>query len=334
MKKTISFILAVLMLFSGLCVFSAEENAVTVYVDGLKINFDVDPIIESGRTLVPLRYIFESLGATVEWRGETLTAVAKKGEDTIEISVGSNILYKNGNPTELDVGAKLIDGRTLVPARAVSEGMGCDVKWDADERRVIIRSKGSLMFSELSPADEAIVKANYPKTYEKLIFESLYGNFQKSGKEYFKGISQNADETRIFVNYVWDMGIMSSILSVQEKSETVYVLNTYDKFTDDMIKEAYIILASKIGIGSKNAFTSSYEKTTGGKDVLLLTMNDATLGCTYIGVVATDDDVRYFLLVEIDGKNELCEMKPTGMTTYSRSAKDKSGFLKAVENVL
>ncbi len=333
MKKIISLILMVSMMLSGLCAYCAEENPVTVYVDGVKINFDVDPIIDNGRTLVPLRYIFESLGATVEWRGETSTAVAKKGEDTIEISIGSNVLYKNGNPTELDVGAKLLNGRTLVPARAVSEGMGCDVKWDDKERRVIIRSKNSLMFSEISPEDEAKIKVNYPKTYEKIVFESLYDNFRTSGKEYFKGISQNADETKNFVNYVWDMEIMNAILEVQEASETVYVVNAYEKITEDVIKEAYIALASKIGMGSENAFTSSYEKTPSGKDVLLLTMIDASLGCSFIGVVAADDDVRYFLLADVDGKKEVCEMRATGMMTYAKSAKDKKSFLSAIDNV-
>ena len=333
MKKFISLILTVSMMLSGICAYCAEDGAVTVYVDGLKINFDVDPIIDNGRTLVPMRYIFESLGATVEWRGETSTAVAKKGEDTIEISVGSNILYKNGNPTELDVGAKLIDGRTLVPARAVSEGMGCDVKWDDKERRVIIRSKGSLMFSEISPEDEAKFKASYKKTYEKIVFESLYDNFKKSGKEYFKGISNNADETKIFVNYVWDMEIMNAILEVQEKSETIYVVNAYENVTEDMIKEAYVSLASKMGAGSEKTFTSSYEKTPGGKDVLLLTMKDVQLGCSYVAVVAENDDVRYFLLAEIDGKNELCEIRETGMMTYAKSAKDKKGFLSAIDKL-
>lgn len=333
MKKIISLIFAVSIMLSGLCAHCAGENAVTVYVDGVKINFDVDPIIENGRTLVPMRYIFEALGATVEWRSETSTAVAKKGEDTIEISIGSNFIYKNGNPTELDVGAKLLNGRTLVPARAVSEGMGCDVKWDADARRVIIRSKGSLLFTQLSPEDEAIVKANYPKAYERIVFETFYDSFSKSGEEYFKGISEKADETRVFVNFVWDQEIMNEILKVQEASETVYVVNAYENITDEVIRDAYITLASKIGVGSKNAYSSSYEKTPSGKDVLLLTMKDASLGCSYIGVVAADNNVRYFLLADIDGKKELCEIKATGMVTYAKSAKDEKSFLSAIDKL-
>lgn len=333
MKKIISLILAISMMLSGLCAHCAEEKPVTVYVDGVKINFDVDPIIDNGRTLVPMRYIFEALGATVEWRGETSTAVAKKGEDTIEISIGDKFIYKNGNPTELDVGAKLLNGRTLVPARAVSEGMGCDVKWDGDARRVIIRSEGSLTFAQLSSEDEAKVKANYPKTYEKIVYEIFYDSFHKSGKEYFKGISEKADETRAFVNYIWDMEMKNAILEVQEASETIYVVNAYEKITAEVIDDAYITLASKIGIGSKNVFTSSYEKTPGGKDVLLLDMKNKEQGCAYIGIVASNDDVRYFLLADIDGKTELCEMKPTGMMTYAKSAKDKKGFLSAIDKL-
>lgn len=111
---------------------------ITVTVNGQLINFDQPPAIIDGRTLVPLRAIFESLGATVDWNGETQTVTSKRGSTSISLSIDSNIMHKNGKAVTLDVPAQLISDRTLVPARAVAEAFGCDVDWDSDTKTVTI----------------------------------------------------------------------------------------------------------------------------------------------------------------------------------------------------
>ena len=216
--RTISAILILAsLIFSFATTSLASEPPITVYVNGEKISFDVEPIIDNGRTLVPLRYIFEALGAKVDWRGETSTAVATKGTDTIEITVGQNVLYKNSNPTQLDVGAKLINGRTLVPARAVSEGMGCDVSWDGENRRVIITEKGALPYYQLSARDADKIRNSEKKIVENIVYESIYDSIRKSGStEFYKGISGQADGAIEFINSVCQSRMMSEILKVQE----------------------------------------------------------------------------------------------------------------------
>ncbi len=111
---------------------------ITVKVNGQLVNFDQPPIIIDGRTLVPLRAIFEALGATVEWNGDTQTVTSKKGSTSVSLSIDSNAMYKNGKAVTLDVPAQLINDRTLVPARAVAEAFGCDVDWDSDTKTVTI----------------------------------------------------------------------------------------------------------------------------------------------------------------------------------------------------
>ena len=111
---------------------------ITVNVNGQLVNFDQPPIIIDGRTLVPLRAIFEALGATVEWKGDTQTVTSKKGSTNVSLSIDSKTMYKNGKATTLDVPAQLINDRTLVPARAVAEAFGCDVDWDSDTKTVTI----------------------------------------------------------------------------------------------------------------------------------------------------------------------------------------------------
>ena len=115
-----------------------EDKYIPVYLNNSMVNFDVDPMIENGRTLVPVRAIFEAMGATVDWNGETRIVVAKKGDITVQIPINSDIIYKNSQSIKIDVPAQITDGRTFVPLRAISEAFGAKVEWNAEERFVNI----------------------------------------------------------------------------------------------------------------------------------------------------------------------------------------------------
>jgi len=114
---------------------------VSVLLDGNKVEFDQNPVIKDDRTLVPVRAIFEALGATVGWEQETKTVTSTLGDKTINLTIGSNIMYVDGEAVELDVAAEIMNDRTLVPARAVSEAFGCTVEWDDASKTVVIQSK-------------------------------------------------------------------------------------------------------------------------------------------------------------------------------------------------
>jgi len=116
-------------------------NVITVKLNGTYLNFDEPPITEDYRTLVPLRGIFEELGAKVEWDNDTETVTATKGDTAISLQIGSNVLVKNGEAIKLDVPAKLVGARTLVPVRAVSEGLGAKVEWDEGTQTVVITAE-------------------------------------------------------------------------------------------------------------------------------------------------------------------------------------------------
>ncbi len=102
---------------------------------GIKLNAnyiysDVAPTIRDGRTLLPMRAIFEEIGAKVEWDASTATATAVKNETTVKITENQTTAYVNDVATELDVPAMIIDGRFVVPVRFVSEALGAQVTWD------------------------------------------------------------------------------------------------------------------------------------------------------------------------------------------------------------
>lgn len=122
------------------------QNEIKVYVDEKQVEFDVKPIIYEERTLVPLRAIFEALGAEVAWNQDTKTASAVRGDDTVSIIIDSKQLFKNNKAVELDVPAMIVDERTLVPVRAISESFDCDVQWDGAAQTVMIYTKDEIKY--------------------------------------------------------------------------------------------------------------------------------------------------------------------------------------------
>jgi len=116
----------------------AEE--ISVHVDGGRLDLEVPPYLLDGRTLVPLRAIFEALGAHVNWEAETQTIYAQKDGISITLMIGSNIMLKNGVSYEIDVAPIVMGGRTLVPTRLIAESFGATVNWEPETRTVDIFS--------------------------------------------------------------------------------------------------------------------------------------------------------------------------------------------------
>jgi len=136
--KRVSLFFLICAFFIVFGIIALADNVVSVEINGVPIEFDVAPRIINDRTMVPMRKIFESLGATVTWNEETETATGVKDGTTVEITINSSILYKNGEVIELDSPAVLAEDRTLVPVRAVAESFGCKVLWDDATQTVMI----------------------------------------------------------------------------------------------------------------------------------------------------------------------------------------------------
>ncbi len=118
------------------------SNVIILHTNIEKALFLNESVMENDRTLVPMRAIFEALGAEVEWENETQTATATKDGIKVSVTIDSNRMQKNGEEIKLDVPARLVgDSRTLVPLRAVSEAFGCQVEWDEELQRVDIYTK-------------------------------------------------------------------------------------------------------------------------------------------------------------------------------------------------
>ena len=138
MKKIIPIILSLAVVMSG-CTTLAEEK-IKVTLDGQAMDFDVAPIIQNDRVLVPMRAIFEGLNCSVDYTdidGRQIIT-AKNDGNTISLEIGSNEMTVNDEKVRLDTAPVIIDDRTLVPLRAVSESLDCNVDWDGDTKTVAI----------------------------------------------------------------------------------------------------------------------------------------------------------------------------------------------------
>lgn len=118
---------------------AADPDVVRVMVNGEHVVFDASPVIEKGRTLVPMRAVFEALGADVQWNSDVQSVVAQLGETRITLLIGSeDMLVNNKDIVKLDVPARIMESRTMIPLRAVSEAFDCKVDWDNEKRLVTI----------------------------------------------------------------------------------------------------------------------------------------------------------------------------------------------------
>ena len=145
MKKIASFLLAAALCVSVSAV-AAQEEKITVLLDGEAIVFDQEPELVNDRTMVPMRMIFEALNCDVTWEPEYERVEAiTPDSDIILLYVGENYAYKNEERISIDAAPYLKGDRTMVPLRFISEASGAKVEWDGETSTVDITSPDKLM---------------------------------------------------------------------------------------------------------------------------------------------------------------------------------------------
>ncbi len=151
-KKTICILIVLLLPVSALPVFS--DTPITVTLNGKLLQTPVDPMIVNDSTMVPFRVIFEALEMNVNWSEALQKVYAMNDEKTIILTIGSDKMLVNTELKTLPAAPFISDGHTLVPVRAISEAMGCDVSWDGEKRRVTLTTEGYVKPEPENPSDE------------------------------------------------------------------------------------------------------------------------------------------------------------------------------------
>ena len=116
----------------------ALEPQTTVTVNGRKLAFEQPPVNWQGNVLVPMRAVFEALGAEVSWDQTTRTASGRKGSTTASVTIDSHTAVKNGKDYRLEAAPRLINSFTMVPVRFIAESFGAKVEWDGPNAAVRI----------------------------------------------------------------------------------------------------------------------------------------------------------------------------------------------------
>lgn len=173
-----------------------DRTKLSVRVNGYDVKFpDAQPYIdEAGRTMVPLRFATEALGAEVEWEQATRTAIMTKNGIVVKVSIGNNMvtIIENGvtRQVQMDTTAVLKEGRTYVPIRYVAEGLGAYVDYSNSYRTVGI-------YQDVLTADE-IAKLH---SYQRYAFMSSDVTIDDSYHKEFKESFASAREVLYDANY-------------------------------------------------------------------------------------------------------------------------------------
>lgn len=194
-KKICSAVLVTALTVSG-GLHTPSVSAATpikITIDGVQLTTDQAPVMSANRTMVPLRGVFEALDAKVLWKQSTKTVTATKDGTTIVLPLGSRTATINGKSVVLDVPAKSIKGRTVVPLRFVSEALGEKVGWNSSTKTVSITTTSSTPTTPTTPTTPSTSISPVPYVNTKVVGQQGNGNdleisFPASAST--KGISQ------------------------------------------------------------------------------------------------------------------------------------------------
>ncbi|QYR21766.1 C40 family peptidase [Paenibacillus sp. sptzw28] len=146
MKGLLLSLLTISFLYSTSAHAETEPQAqttpgtISIYLDGQQLQPEVSPLVINGTVLVPMRELFEGLGASLTWNNTDKTVTADKGDTTLTYRIGQLTANLNNQSLVLATPGQITEGYTMIPLRFVSEALGSTVKWEPETRSVQISS--------------------------------------------------------------------------------------------------------------------------------------------------------------------------------------------------
>ncbi|PKM79361.1 MAG: hypothetical protein CVU88_06185 [Firmicutes bacterium HGW-Firmicutes-13] len=220
------FCLIISSLFIPAAAAQTSDEDIPVFLDGKQLEFDVPSRIENGRTLVPLRVIFEALGAVVQWNTQTRTVTAHREQVTVTLRIENKNAYRNNELVELEAPPVINNGRTLVPLRFVSEAFGAFVDWDKNTRTVTIKSPEE-------KKDVIDTDRGYPHSVTPIVGEPLITLSQARIWAVYRGAHPDFIEiAELYWEIGTELGIRPEVAYAQSAKET-----NFGKFTGVVSRE-------------------------------------------------------------------------------------------------
>jgi hypothetical protein len=146
MKNMISSKAGKVLGFAAITALAAVSQARDIYVsvDGQKVNFEgTQPQMVGDHIMVPLRGVFERMGASVDWQAGDQMVMAQRGNMKVELRINNNQAYVNGQAVQVQYPPMVMQGSTMVPIRFISESLGANVTWDDNASTVFIDTNGT-----------------------------------------------------------------------------------------------------------------------------------------------------------------------------------------------
>ncbi|MGI5891360.1 MAG: stalk domain-containing protein [Bacillota bacterium] len=302
-KKPLLIIGLIVILILSFSVVISASNGINVYVDGQKLKFDTPPQLEAQTTLVPMRAVFEAIGADVSWHAPTKTVLINKANTTVSIHLNNKYAYKNNTKIELDIAAKTINNRIMVPLRFVAESLDCQVDWSGKD--IIIKTEtaaASKTYKIIKVIDGDTIEIDYNGTPEKVRLigidtpESVHPDEQRNvpygkiaadfTKNQLQGEEvelefdvQKRDKYNRLLAYVYLNGKMFNKILLEQGHAAVATFPPNVKYVDDFIALEKTAQAKGIGIWETygNQASNSGEKN-----------NMPTKSGTYMGSLSSD----------------------------------------------
>lgn len=221
MKRFIAAIITAFIFVSN--VFASE---ISVTLNGKNVVFDNQmPVIVDGRTLIPLRGVFEELGYTITWDAETKSAEFINKAKKIKITANSTTFVVDDDMVfELDVPAQIINGSMMLPLRAVGEAADLDVNWDGNTKTVSLLSDNTEQTTEMTTAEVTTEKATEITTEEKKINgvpESELKLVQMAARSYVTFFSVEALISSFMYNDSYNMNVAAEAMEYSGSDEEI-----------------------------------------------------------------------------------------------------------------
>lgn len=342
MKRNLLIIVSLVLIFNTFAFGASAEKDITVTLDGELLTFDVAPAIINNRTMVPLRKIFESLGADVKYDENTKQITAVKGDITVNLCVNSLNMYVNDKLYELDIPATVVNNRTLVPIRAVSEAFDCDVEWIEEEKNVKITSKYAegenneevaAPVIDFSNDTDGVMKALHYDTryiFEQQALPELI--FADDGTLAKLIVENPGDFIAEIDNGPWFEAMCTVIIRYLADDTQEYVIKTEE--------DVYNLIAAKADEFSLHAYQSYEPECVMLDDKYCVLLNMADINempiSAYVAIVYDEKEgFSYFMLEESFGDSYmLCGREGEKHVNYGTVENNKEAFLNAVENIL
>ncbi|MEK5479434.1 copper amine oxidase N-terminal domain-containing protein [Paenibacillus sp. FSL R5-0407] len=236
MKRKIGTVMAmILFLVSAVPMMtSAAPLALRVEVNGERIYFpDEQPYVDKAqRVQVPVRFVSEALNAKVDWTAATKTVTVKLDSNLLTLVLGKKEYDVNGKKLQMDTAATRVGGRTFVPLRFVSEGLGASVKWDSKVSTVYISTSGFV---------DDVKKPETDETKNEVYEETIHGFKvkQNTGSELRIYEGSGTGDTALFslsitfstigADYGMQVQEVEDILSQKVETKTVQSIMNYVK---------------------------------------------------------------------------------------------------------